>query len=605
MNYTAGGNPVEKIMRTIIPFVCVLMLPLYLAIPVRAEDAKALTESDVQTSKTAHTAPEAAPKSGPSEVNIDLSIPFFSPLFSGVTVAKVNEESITLKEVRDALTASHEERTEETSAQKVNYASILDRLVNVRLIVQEARGMGIDELPEVTGAVDSYAKRLRKDLLLQMAAKDAKSDPKEVEALYKDMIKEWKIRSVLFFQEDDAKKMLEDIKAGGNFEELAAKAVADKKAKGNEQEEFIKPAYLFPQVVNALAVMTTGSVSPIIKILAGKDNSGYSVVKLMDVRYVDNAEAKEEAEQKSLAEQRARIIQQYMRTLIKKYVKVNKQLLQKLDFEAKKPGIEQLSKDKRVVAVIQGEKPVTVGILTAAIKQSFFHGMKEAAAEKRINEKKYEILGNMLDKALLAREAVNQGMDKTDEYKTMMQQYRDSVIFGTFVEKVIAPDVKLSKDEIEVYYKENINEYSSPEMIRLNSLAFIKKDDAENAMEKLRKGTDYNWLLSNSEGQVKKDAKDLLVFEGNILTIKSLPEGIQKVVSGAKEDEVKLYANPGGYYYVLIIKQVVPPKAETLDTVQQKIAEKLFNRKLRDSVEEYAAKLRTAGDVRIYLTRSK
>src|SRR5208337_3015623 len=111
-------------------------------------------------------------------------------------------------------------------------------------------------------------------------------------------------------------------------------------------------------------------------------------------------------------------------------------------------------------------------------------------------------------------------------------------------------------------------------------------------------------LLSNSEGQVKKDAKDLLSFEGNLLTVKSMPEGIQKVVTGAKEDEVKLYASPEGYYYVLTVKQVVPPKAETLDSVQQKIAGKIYNEKLKDSVEEYAAKLRKAGDVKIYLSKS-
>ena len=594
----------DKIIRKVVVFICVLMVALSAVVPARSEDKKPPVDSPAPTSESAGIAATPAPTPGLGEVIIGLRVPLFSPLFSKVPVAKVNDENITLKEVSEALIASHGERTEEAAAQKVDYTSILDRLINVRLIVQEAHGMGIDELPEVTDAVAAYEIHLRRDLLLQGAAKDAKADPQEVEALYKDRIKEWKIRSVLFFQEEDAKKMLEDIKAWKSFEELAAKAVADKKAKGNEQEEFIKPAYLLPQVAQAVAAMKTGSVSPILTIMAGKENSGYSVVKLIDIRYVDNAEAKEKAEQQSRDDQKVKMTQQYMQTLIKKYVKVDKQLLKNLDFEAKKPGIEKLSKDKRVVAVIQGEKPVTVGILTAAIKKSFFHGMKEAATEKRINEKKYEILGNMLDKALLDREAVRQGVDKTDEYKTLMKEYRDSVIFGTFVEKVVAPDVKVSKDEIEAYYKEHIDEYSSPEMIRLNSLAFTKKEDAENAMEKLRKGTDYNWLLSNSEGQVKKDAKDLLSFEGNILTIKSLPEGIQKIVTGAKEDEVKLYSSPGGYSYVLIVKQVVPPKAETLGAVQQKIAEKLYNGKLRDSVEEYAAKLRAAGDVRIFLTKS-
>ena len=597
------GNPVEKIICKIVLFVCALMLPMYFTVPARAEDKKVNAENTVPAHETASTAAKPVPQAGAGEVVIGLNIPLFSPLFSEVPLAKVNDESVTLKEVRDALIASHEERTEETATKKVDYAAILDRLINVRLIVQEARGMGIGELPEVKETISAYAKRLRGELLLQQAAKDAKADPEEVEKIYKDMIREWKIKSVLFFQEEDAKKMLEDIKAGKSFEELAAKAVADKKAKGNEKEEFMKPASLLPQVVEAVAAMKTGSVSPIIRILAGKENSGYSVVKLVDVRYVDNKDAKEKAEQQALSDQRAKMIREYRGMLIKKYVKVNKQLLKNLDFAAAKPGLEKLSKDKRVIAVIQGEKPITVGILTVALKKSFFHGVKEAVAEKRINDNKYDVLGSMIDKALLEKEAVKQGLDKTDDYKTMMKEYSDSVIFGTFIEKVIASDVKLTKDEIEAYYKKHISEYSSPEMIRLNSLAFAKKVDAENAIEKLRKGTDYNWLLSNAEGQVKRDAKELLSFEGNLLTIKSMPEGIQKVATGAKEDEVKLYASPEGYYYVLIVKQVVPSKVETLGAVQQKIAEKIYNGKLKDSLEEYAAKLRKAGDVKIYLSK--
>ena len=597
-------------MRRFILFVCALMLTMYVAIPAIAEDKKAtaesLTSSPILTPETAGIAAKPVPDAGAGEVVIGLTIPLLSPLFSDVPLAKVNDERVTLKEVRDAVIASHKERTEETAAKKMNYAEILDRLINLKLILQEAREMGIDELPEVKEAISVYGKQLRKDLLLKRATKNAKANPAEVERIYRDMIREWKIKSVLFFQEEDAKKMLQDIKAGKSFEELAAKAVEDKKAKGNMQEDFIGPANLLPQVTQAVVSMKVGSVSPIVKILAGRANSGYAVIKLIDVRYVDNKEAKEKAEQESIRLQKGKMVQEYGKELLKKYdVKVNKQLLKDLDFSASKPGLEKLSKDKRVLAVIQGEKPITVGVVTVAVKKSFFHGLKEALAEKRINDKKYEVLGSMIDKALMEKEAAKQGLDKSDDYKNMMKEYEDSLIFGTFIEKVIAPDVKLSKEEIEAYYKEHISQYTTPEMLRLNSLAFTKKEDAENAIEKLRKGTDYNWLLSNAEGQVKKDAKDLLSFEGTLLTIKSMPEGLQEVLTGAKEGEVKLYASPEGYFYVVVIKQVVTPESTPLSEVQQKISEKIYNEKLKDSVEEYAAKLRKAGDVRIYLSKSE
>ncbi len=597
------GNPVEKFICKVVLFICVLMLPMYFTVPARAEDKKANPENSVTAHDTAGAEAKPAPQAGAAEVVIGLNVPLLSPLFSEVPMAKVNDETITVKEIRDAVIASHEERTEEKAAQKINYAEILDRLINGKLILQEARGMGIDELPEVKAALSSYGKEMRKNLLLTQAVKNAKADPAEVEKRYRDAIREWKIKSVLFFQEEDAKKMLEDVKAGKSFEELAAKAIEDKKAKGNMKEDFIGPANLLQQVTQAVASIKIGSVTPIIRIMAGKADSGYAVVKLVDVRYVDNKEAKEKAEQEALKQQKGKMIQEYGQALTKKYsVKVNKRLLRGLDFSAKKPGIEKLSKDKRVLAVIKGEKPITVGDLTVAIKKSFFHGLKEALAENRVNEKRFEVLESMIDQALEEKEAAKQGLEKTDDYKNMMKEYGDSVIFGTFIDKVIAPEVKLTKEEVESYYKQHISEYSTPAMISLNGLAFTKKEDAENAAEKLRKGTDYNWLLSNADGQVKKDAKDLLSFEGNLLTVKSMPEGLQKVVAGAKEDEVKLYASPEGYYYVIVVKHVVAPKSQPLSEVERDIMGKVYNVKLRGAVEEYAAKLRKAGDVRIYLS---
>jgi hypothetical protein len=584
---------VEKMVRKIVLFVCVLILPIYAAVPARSEDKKAPEEKTV-----------SAPDAG--EVVIGLEIPLFSPLFSEVPLAKINEENLTVKDVRDAVIASHEERSQETAAKKVNYDEILNRLINWKLILQEAREMGIEDLPEVKEAVAAQRRLLHKELLLKQATKDAKADPAAVERIYKNMIREWKIKSVLFFEENDAKKMLEEIKAGKSFEELAAKAVADKKAKGNDQEDFARPADLMLPVAQTLAPMQIGSVSPVVEILAGRANSGWAVIKLVDVRYVDNKEAKEKAEQEALSEQKSKMVQEYGKVLLKKYdVKINKKLLNQLDFEAAKPGLEKLSNDKRVLVRIQGEKAITVGVLTVAVKKSFFHGLKQAIAEKRVNEKKFEVLNSMIDKTLLERDAVSQGVEKTEEYQNKMKEYVDSVVFGTFVEKVVAPDVKLTKEEFEAYYNEHLSEYSTPEMMRLNSLAFTNKEDAEKAAEKLRKGTDYDWMLSNAEGQVKKDAKDLLTFEGNLITISSMPEDLQKVMAGTKKDEIKLYASPGGYYYVLIVKQVVAPESQPLSEVQKQIGEKLFNEKLKDSVEAYAAKLRKAGEVKIYLSKSK
>jgi hypothetical protein len=138
-------------------------------------------------------------------------------------------------------------------------------------------------------------------------------------------------------------------------------------------------------------------------------------------------------------------------------------------------------------------------------------------------------------------------------------------------------------------------------MIKFNSLAFLRREDAEGAIERLRKGTDFQWLKANAEGQVEKTAQDLLDFEGKPLMTKELPEDMQKVLSGIRAGDFKLYGSSGGYFYVLAVQDVAPSKPKPFNEVRQEIAMKVFNEKLKKAVEDFADKLRALSDVKIFL----
>ncbi len=55
---------------------------------------------------------------------------------------------------------------------------------------------------------------------------------------------------------------------------------------------------------------------------------------------------------------------------------------------------------------------------------------------------------------------------------------------------------------------------ASPRLMRIKSLVFRKRSDAVAAIDKLKKGTDFNWLGSNAEGQVDPNAAGILKFDG-------------------------------------------------------------------------------------------
>lgn len=521
------------------------------------------------------------------------------PVIDGkISVATVNDEPITLEEFNKAIAAAHTGKHEKKTAGSIDYSAIMKRVINTRLIIIEARNMGLDELPEIKKMVKQYSQDSLMEILVLEHIRDIRPSDEEVERLYQEMTREWKITSARFEKKDAARKFEEEIKSGKDFEHTAKKAVEEGLAKEVDEGDYLKDRDLTPQIALLVSKMELGSVSPIVSV----GEKGFVIFKLEGLRYPEDEDpkARKRAKERALKNKRLQAAQAYYQDLRKRYVKMNTDILESLDYESPEPGFEKLLNDKRVICEIDERGPVTVGELTKALKQKFYHGVERAIESKRINKRKKEVLERILQKRILLKEAVDQGIDKTELYTNRLKEYQNAVIFETFIKKVIIPDIRLDEKELKTYYKENREEYTFPEMMRIKSLVFGKKPDATSALEKLIKGTDFDWLCLNAEGTVKQGRQGLLKFGGDLLTVKSLPEGVRRAVSGAKSGEFRLYASPEGYFYVLYIYDVIAPKAQPFENAKKEITKKVFEIKVRDALEDYANKLRQYYPVRIF-----
>jgi hypothetical protein len=525
------------------------------------------------------------------------------PLIGGSrTVALVNGEPVTLAEFESAL-ALRREATRGAKVSKKDTLELLQRLIDSRLAVQEGRKIGLDQLPETRNMVDAYASTALREQLMEKQLGKVTLPEKEAERLYRDATREWKLVSVMFAKEDDAKKMLERLKAGEGFADLAKKAVAEGTAKGGDQGQYVKVKEVAPEIAAVVSKMAPGSVSAIIPIKSAGNGkpAGYALEKLEDVRQVDSPAEKERARQEALKNAKVKALERYDQTLITRYAVVHRAVLKRLDFEAKEPGFEKLAKDGRVLAEIKGEKPITVADLADQLRHQLYHGVEEAAKDKKLNEKVAPAFDQMLYKRLFRKEALRLGLDKTIAYTSKVREYENGVIFGSFVQKAVAPDVKLSEGDLQKYYQEHLREYTSPEMMRISGIAFKRRADAEGAVQKLRNGTDFRWLVENAEGQADKDSRGLLVFDGNLVATTDLPEGVRKVVSGSKPGDLRVYASPEGYFYALSIQQVVPSKPMPYNGAREEIAKKMFDERLKQAMDAYIAKLRAVADIKIFM----
>jgi parvulin-like peptidyl-prolyl isomerase len=529
--------------------------------------------------------------------------PLFSPDSASCPVANVAGDVIALRELAGALEVGHLTRSPRTAAPAkrpdMDFTPALDRLITTRLLVLEAREMRLDQTPDFRAEVDKFKASRERTMLQQTAVKGVKPDPAEVERLYREAVREWKLKSVLLEKEADAKAFEAALKAGGSFDAVTKKFVAEKKAKGGGKAEFVSPKHMLPEVRQAVEHAKPGVPTGLVKVA-----SGWIVLRVDGTRYPpNNAKARADARATSLARKEREAVRNYYLSLVKKYATVDEPLLKSIDFEANgEKGFDALLKDERPLVKIAGEKPITVGDLTREVALKFFHGIASPIEQKRVNPHKAESFERLVGSRLFAREAAARNLDQRPEHRREVEAYERALAFSLFMEKVVKPEVKVTEDDAMRHYEQHKADFTAPEMFKLDGIAFASPREAQAALEKLKGGTDFSWLRSTAPNQLAPERRSLQ-FDGSTVSASTLPRELAQALTNASTGAYRLYSRRDGEVYVVRVVDQRAPAVQPYAEAREEIAKKLFNEKLMQGMKEYAAKLRKAQPVEVLITR--
>jgi hypothetical protein len=532
----------------------------------------------------------------------ELRAPLYSPDTATCPVARVASEEIALDELAAALATSHGAKGSKAgrgeTTKGMDFAPTLERLIDVRLLVLEAKEMGLQELPDNRQAMEAFRASTLRTMLQTQASAATRPDPAEVDRLFKAAVKEWKLRSVMFEKEEDAAAFRKAVGKGGSFDALAKAAVADKKAQGGEPG-FLPPRQLVPELAQAAGALKQGQLSPPVKLA-----TGWVVLKLEGVRYPENATALEQARAQSLGERQHQAVRRFHEALVKKYATVDKKLLEQLDFEVGgEAGFQALAKDERVLVQIRGEPPITVAALAGEMSKKYFHGIAEPIKEHRLNPFKKDAFDLVVGARLFAREARERKLEESVGFKRRVEEYDRVLAFNTFLERVVLPGVKVSEDEVQARYEQRKALFSTPQLYRLDGLGFVGAKPAQAALDKLQGGTDLEWLRANGEGQLKPQDQKLRL-EGALLSATTMPASLAKALTGARPGDYRLYAtDDGAQHYVLRVADQVPPGVKPYADAREQLAREVQAEKVATAVKDYADRLRQVQAIDVLITR--
>lgn len=541
----------------------------------------------------------AAPPSDEAEVargvRAVLEVPLFSETFGELPVATVEDEVITLREFTAALAATHEGRSEAGRASADAARAVLGRLVDARLIAIEARAMGLDELPEVQEELRAFEAARLRELAELNATRSVAPDAAEVERLFREVVRQWKIKSLLFRTEEDARRLRDAVDAGASFGALAAEALARGEAQGREQGEYYSGDKLLPQVLQAVSALAPGQVSGVVAIPAGA-----LVLELQEIRYPEDAQARATAERIVRDAARRKALQAEYARLARKHARLDVRLLAALDFESPRPGFEALAKDRRVLARLAGEPPITVADLAAQLRRKFFHGVEAPIRDRKVNAAKAEVLESMLAPRVFRAEARALGLERDDRFLRAVAEFRLQALFGAFVERVVVPDLHVDDAEARRAYEERRAQLTTPPLYRLEAITFGSADAARAAQHQLAAGTDFGWLRAQAKGQVPLEQRALDV-DGRTLVADALPPGLAASLAGARAGDARLHAGADGQHVLVRVAEVFPPRTRPYEEVRASIARDLAGEKIAAALADWVAKLRAAHRVRTFL----
>ncbi len=254
---------------------------------------------------------------------------------------------------------------------------------------------------------------------------------------------------------------------------------------------------------------------------------------------------------------------------------------------AKKPA-----PSSKVLAIVNG-KPITISEFESEIVK--LPPNLKAYISTPQGEKKF--LKNLVERQLLADQAIKDGLNKSKTYKTQLSDFKQSLLVQILLNKKIQKKTAVTEKEAKAYYKKHYNLFNLPAKINISYIQTASSKAAEAVLSSLQKKVSFSKLAEKySTAPNAKTGGGLgwIKFGQTQPAFNQAAFGIQKVGGysniirvGKNFDIIKLNKIQQGKP-----KPFSKLKGELLTILKEKKGEKLF--------KDYMAKLKKSAKIKMF-----
>jgi len=486
-------------------------------------------------------------------------------------LAVVNGEPVTERDLKYSLEIAHR-REDLSSAKELNLSQFVQKLVDDKLVIQEARRMGAEDYPEIQQAVQAYI--LRESVVRlhdEEIVRKVTVTEEEIKNYYKKNYGRLSLGIIEAGSEENAREIIEQLKNGADFKELAQNYSKHPSQKDGG-EVILRRNSLTPPIEKAVSNLKPGEFSDVLKI-----NDRYYIVKFIGSEEAPDSQLAsvrgsiERAIRKQKEKERSDEYLNYLREQAK--IHIDNELLQAINISEKSEK-EKLSQDERILVQINGAT-LTAGNF-ASLASTFSGRSKE------------KILNDWIDQKVVDKEALSRHYERTPELENMVTRYKNQLLKNAFIKRVVIPQITLSDEALKKYYVSHQESFMKPTQFKIQQITVETMDDAQDILNSLQSGADFSWLAKNR-------SVDSAAQEGGSvgwIARAEMPEPVKKIIETLKPGDVSPILQINSHYRIIQLLDRKEGEVEDFDKVKAAVYRAAFEEQANTLLNNYIAQLK-------------
>lgn len=217
--------------------------------------------------------------------------------------------------------------------------------------------------------------------------------------------------------------------------------------------------------------------------------------------------------------------------------------------------------------------------------------------EKLPKQTKNKILDQIVEKKLLTQKAINSGIKSDASYKEALAKVEQELSLEIWMQKE-SKKVKISEKEVKDFYEKNKDKFKVPTTLEARHILTKTENEAKDIIKALDKAKD-------KKEEFIKLAKEKSVgptgpkggYLGKFPETQMVPE-FSKAASALKKGTYsKTPVKTQFGYHVIYLEDKQPPTTLTLDKVENKIKQVLFQEKFQKEIKAQAEELKSKAKI--------